>query len=70
MIHSDYRPIPQLDTYDQSILDDEEQSELSVDGRVEAERQMRKRDREQGFAEGRMRRGLLYGRLLFCLVKN
>lgn len=59
-MENDYRPIPQLDTYDQSLLDDEEQSDLGVDARLEAERQMRKRDREEGFAEGRMRRGLLY----------
>jgi len=50
-----------LDTYDQSMLDEEEQSDLGVDARVEAERQMRKRDREEGFVGGRMRRGLLYG---------
>lgn len=59
--YSDYRPIPQLDTYDQSVLDDDEQSEIGMEERVEAERLMRKRDREQGVASGRMRRGLLYG---------
>ena len=57
--YSDYRALPHLDTYDQSALDEEEQSELDVEGRMEAERLMRKRDREDAFATGRMRRGLL-----------
>ncbi|XP_057296676.1 DNA replication licensing factor mcm2-like [Hydractinia symbiolongicarpus] len=59
-MEDDYRPIPQLDTYDQSVLDDEEQSEIGIEERVEAERLMRKRDREQGVESGQMRRGLLY----------
>ena len=31
---------------------------------------MRKRDREQGFAEGRMRRGLLYGKFVDIIFEN
>jgi len=57
-MENDYRAIPQLDMYDQSVLDDDEQSDLDVEGRVDAEREMRKRDRETG--AGHMRRGLLY----------
>ena len=60
-MEADYRAIPQLDIYDRSILDDdEEQSELDIEGRRDAERTMRKRDRESGAAAGRGRRGLLY----------
>ena len=64
-IFSDYRPLPHLDTYDRSVLDDEEQSELNIGERLEAERSMRKRDREEHFVTGRMRRGLLYGKFYF-----
>jgi len=59
-MEDDYRAIPQLDTYDQSILDDEDQSDLGVDARAEAERQMRKRDRDEGVTAGVGRRGLMY----------
>lgn len=60
-MEADYRAIPQLDIYDRSILDDdEEQSELDIEGRRDAESEMRKRDRESGVAAGRGRRGLLY----------
>jgi len=60
-MEADYRAIPQLDVYDRSILDDDEdQSELDIEGRRDAEREMRKRDRESGVAAGRGRRGLLY----------
>jgi len=59
-MEADYRAIPQLDIYDRSILDDDDdQSELGADERRDAERAMRKRDREAGLA-GRGRRGLLY----------
>ena len=67
-IFSDYRPIPHLDTYEQSVLDDQEQSDLDVETRLEAERQMEKRDREEGFTTGRMRRGLLYGNHFKCFI--
>ena len=40
--------------------DAEDLSEMSVGERMAAERMMRKRDREEGMATGRMRRGLLY----------
>ena len=42
-------------------VDEEDLEELSPGARAEAEREMRKRDREEGVAAGRMRRGLLYG---------
>ena len=43
-------------------MDDEEQSDLSIEGRLEAERRMRKRDRDEGLIAGKRRRGLLYGK--------
>ena len=57
----DYRPIPALDVYDPTALDDEDYDELDPEARQEAERQMRKRDREDAAARGRLHRGLLYG---------
>lgn len=61
----DYRPIPGLDTYeaDGLALDDEDVEELTASQREAAERAMQQRDREAGRGLGRMRRGLLYGRL-------
>ncbi|XP_074609915.1 DNA replication licensing factor mcm2-like [Acropora palmata] len=59
-IEQDYRPIPALDVYDPTALDDEDYDELDPEARQEAERQMRKRDREDAAARGRLHRGLLY----------
>lgn len=61
----DYRAIPELDTYeaDGLALDDEDVEELTASQREAAERAMRQRDREASRDLGRMRRGLLYGRL-------
>eukprot|EP00058_Branchiostoma_floridae_P021237 XP_002606727.1 hypothetical protein BRAFLDRAFT_281666 [Branchiostoma floridae] len=60
-METDYRAIPELDVYDREGLDDnEEYSELSFGERAEVERELRKRDREEGRISGRMRRGLLY----------
>jgi len=56
----DYRPNPQLDTFDPDLLDEDEYEALSEGERQAAEASMRKRDRESGRGEGRMRRGLLY----------
>ena len=47
--------------YEQGNMDDEEYSDLSLNERLAAEREMRKRDREESTATGRMRPGLLYG---------
>ena len=58
----DYRAIPELDTYDQRALDDDQDySDLSMSERLAAEREMRKREREDAAATGRMRPGILYG---------
>ena len=36
-VAADYRPIPELDSYEGRYLDDRDQSELSFDGRLAAE---------------------------------
>merc|ERR1719210_2536890 len=59
-MENDYRPMPHLDTFGPDLLDEEEYEALSEGERQAAEALMRKRDREEGRGEGRMRRGLLY----------
>lgn len=52
--------MPQLDRYDQEGMDDDDYDPMSMDDRVAAERELRRRDREEAFG----RRGeddLLYG---------
>jgi len=56
----DYRAMPHLDTFDPDLIDEDEYEALSEGERQAAEASMRKRDREEGRGEGRMRRGLLY----------
>ena len=60
-MNRDYRPIPALDVYDPAAVDDEDFDEMTPEARQEAERLMRKRDREEAAARGRLHRGLLYG---------
>ncbi|ODM98345.1 DNA replication licensing factor mcm2, partial [Orchesella cincta] len=55
----DYRPISHQDRYDPNMLDDSDVSEVSLQTRLEAERQMRVRDRQEGRSRG-ARKGLLY----------
>ena len=59
-IERDYRLMPQLDTFDPDLLYEDEYEVLSEGERQAAEASMRKRDREEGRGEGRMRRGLHY----------
>lgn len=54
----DYRAIPELDKYDDDVLDDSEYSQLDPSDRLAAEREMRKRDHEEG--RGRLRHDILY----------
>ncbi|KAG8435912.1 hypothetical protein GDO86_007128 [Hymenochirus boettgeri] len=56
----DYRPISELDRYEDEGLDDEDAEDLTASQREAAEQAMRVRDREMGHEVGRMRRGLLY----------
>lgn len=61
-LHRDYRAIPELDRYDaEGMEDNDDVSDLSMSERMAAEREMRKRDRDEMAATGRMRPGLLYG---------
>lgn len=56
----DYRPLPHLDVYDENVVDDEDYEAMPADARAAAEREMRKRDRQEALSQGRMRPGLLY----------
>jgi len=57
---NDYRRMPELDRYDPEMLDDDEYEALTEGERRDAEALMRRRDQEEGRAEGRLRQGLLY----------
>ena len=58
----DYRAIPELDVYESEGMDSRAGDfSLSPGARREAEIEMRRRDRAERAAQGRMRRGLLYG---------
>ena len=59
-LSSDYRSIPRLDTYEAANLDPEDYEALSPGARAEVERQLKRRDRQEALASGRMRPGLLY----------
>lgn len=54
-----------MDRYDEDVLDDSEYSVLSETERRAAEDEMRQRDRDEGRAVGRIRRGLLYGKFIY-----
>ena len=56
----EYRTIPHLDTYEGENLDDAAYDEMSPSTRTAAEKELRKRDRQEALASGRMRPGLLY----------
>ncbi|XP_062522583.1 DNA replication licensing factor mcm2-like isoform X2 [Corticium candelabrum] len=57
----DYRAIPELDVYESEGMDSRAGDfSLSPGARREAEIEMRRRDRAERAAQGRMRRGLLY----------
>jgi len=63
--------MPALDRFEEEGIDDNgELSDLSMSERMAAEREMRKRDREEMAATGRMRRGLLYGRFTIKFPSN
>ncbi|XP_055697371.1 DNA replication licensing factor Mcm2 [Phlebotomus papatasi] len=60
-MENDYRPIPELDRYDEAVLDDEDDySVISASERRAAEEEMRRRDRALGIV--RDDRELLYDR--------
>lgn len=55
----DYAPRPELDHYEGEHLDDSEYSDMGIVARIEAEKEMRKRDREEG-TQGGLRHNLLF----------
>lgn len=56
-MENDYRQIPELDTYDNKYLDEQNYSELSLADRINAEAAMKQRDKEEGRLQGRRRKG-------------
>ena len=62
--------MPHLDQFDPNLLDEDEYENMSMDERAAAEALMRKRDREEGRGEGRMRRGLLYDDVSYDFLNN
>jgi DNA replication licensing factor MCM2 len=57
----DYRPLPHLDVYDPNVVDDDgEYENMTMEERAAAEREMRRRDRQEARSQGRNRPGLLY----------
>ncbi|KAL1449000.1 hypothetical protein WDU94_000244 [Cyamophila willieti] len=59
-LENDYRPMPALDRYDRDALDDSDYSVISADARADAERELRRRDREQAMGGRRGDADLLY----------
>merc|ERR1719322_947147 len=59
-MENDYRPMPGLDRYERDLMDDEDYDDMSEGDRQAVEAELRRRDREEGRLDGRMRRGLLY----------
>merc|ERR1719322_423352 len=59
-MENDYRPMPGLDRYERELMDDEDYDDISEGDRQAVEAELRRRDREEGRLDGRMRRGLLY----------
>lgn len=56
-MEADYRHIPELDTYDNKYLDEQNYSELSLADRINAEAAMKQRDKDEGRLQGRRRKG-------------
>lgn len=52
LVQRDYRAIPELDRYEAKGIGSDDASELSLSGRIEAEREMRRREREQAARRG------------------
>jgi len=59
-LHRDYRPIPALDRYDDGELDEDDYDSMSPGARAAAERELQRRDREEGTGR-RDADGILYG---------
>lgn len=48
LLDRDYRPIPALDRYDGDVLDEDDYDAMSPGARAAAERELLRRDREEG----------------------
>mmetsp|Transcript_9857 Transcript_9857/g.24280 ORF Transcript_9857/g.24280 Transcript_9857/m.24280 type:complete len:895 (+) Transcript_9857:158-2842(+) len=55
-VERDYRAIPELDKYDEKMLDSGDYDQIDLDERRKADREMNKRDRERARREGRVPR--------------
>lgn len=64
LLHRDYRPIPALDRYDGDVLDEDDYDAMSPGARAAAERELLRRDREEGTGR-RDADDILYG-LRYC----
>lgn len=58
-LEQDYREIPELDTYEVEGLDEDEYSEMSYDGRREAEEELELRDTANRFINSRRPEALM-----------
>lgn len=65
-MNRDYRPIPALDRYDGDVLDEDEYDNMSPGARAAAERELQRRDLEEGTGR-RDADGILYGLLFYKL---
>lgn len=59
-MNRDYRPIPALDRYDGDVLDEDDYDNMSPGARAAAERELQRRDLEEGTGR-RDADGILYG---------
>jgi len=64
----DYRPIPALDRYDRDVLDEDDYDAMSPGARAAAERELLRRDREEGTGR-RDADDILYG-LYYMYIRN
>jgi DNA replication licensing factor MCM2 len=60
LLNRDYRPIPALDRYDGDVLDEDDYDNMSPGARAAAERELQRRDLEEGTGR-RDADGILYG---------
>ena len=63
MLHREYAPIPELDAYGSEGVDDEDYDNITAEQRARAEKEISRREKQEALASGRLRPGLLYGRL-------
>ena len=63
-MEDDYRPVAELDKYNDEDLDKEDYDDIDIADRIAAEREMKKRDKKEGRStQGRIKDSLLYSEL-------